>query len=366
MWRCGPDSGADCRVGLRAESWRKIRITLTSEVMAKTQSLCIGNLALRGGGILCEAELSFTTYGQLAQSADNAILITHGFTSSHQFIEEGGWATLAGPGCAIDTDKFFVVSSNMLGSSYGSTAPAGVDPNTARPYGPDFPAITLQDIVDAQYKLISLLGIKQLLAVIGPSYGGFQAFTWGVEYPDFVRALVPVESAPRAQSHFDGDALSARFALDPNWNSGRYYATGGIDQALIALRMETLRRYGVEEGLRATLPDQAAIEAEITRQAREWATSFDAHSLLVLGRAMNTFDVTADLGRVKARVLYVLSRTDALFPPSLAPQVMAAFAAAKVDASYFEIDTEHGHFGSDLDVQLWTPRLQSFLSELIS
>jgi homoserine O-acetyltransferase len=333
--------------------------------MAITQSLCIGNLALRSGDILHKAELAFTTYGHLADGGDNAILITHGFTSSHQFIEEGGWATLVGPGCAIDTDRFFVVSSNMLGSSYGSTAPASIDPKTARPYGPDFPPITLQDIVDAQYKLLSLLGIQQLVAVIGPSYGGFQAFTWGVAYPDFVRTLVPVESAPKAQSHFDGDAFSARFALDPNWNSGRYYATGGIDQAMIALRVETLRRYGVEEGLKATLPDQAAIDAEITRQARDWSTSFDAHSILVLGRALNTFDVTPDLGRVRARVLYVLSRTDALFPPSLAPQVMAALKAAKVDASYFEIDTEHGHFGSDLDVQQWAPRLKSFLSEPI-
>ena len=119
------------------------------------------------------------------------------------FVAERGWAALVGPGKAIDTDRFFVVSSNMLGSSYGSSAPASLNPGTGRRYGPDFPRITLPDIVAAQRRMLDGIGVKHLAAVIGNSYGGFQAFTWGVEYPDFMRGLVPVETAPKMRAPFD-------------------------------------------------------------------------------------------------------------------------------------------------------------------
>jgi homoserine O-acetyltransferase len=137
-----------------------------------------------------------------------------------------------------------------------------------------------------------------------------------------------------------------------------------VVDAMVVLREETLRRYGAEEGLMAQLHDRAAVAAEIARQARAWAQEFDAHSMLVLGRAMDRYDVSAELGRIRARVLYVLSRSDVLFPPSLAPQVMPALAAAGVDARYFEIDTPHGHLGSDVDVAQWAPVLAAFLGEL--
>lgn len=332
--------------------------------MPQTQFAEIGDLALRCGALLPGARLAYTTYGRLAADGRNAVLVTHGFTSSHRFIEQGGWGSLVGPGAAIDTDRFFVVSSNMLGSAYGSTAPASINPAAARPCGPDFPSITLPDIVGAQRKMLDLLGVRELLAVVGPSYGGFQAFTWGVEFPDFVRGLVPVESAPRALQPFNADAMLQRLATDPLWNGGHYYGDGVVLSTMVAQREATLRRYGVEEGLRARLPGEAAVQAEINRQAREWALAFDAHSLLVLGRAIDHYDVWADLGRIRARVLYVLSRTDALFPPTLARTVMPALAAAGVDARYFEIDTPHGHFGSDLDVALWAPTLATFLAEL--
>lgn len=331
---------------------------------AQTQTASIGQLELRHGGVLADARLAYCSYGRLAPGGRNAILVTHGFTSSHQFIEQGGWGSLLGPGRPLDTDRFFVVSSNMLGSSFGSTAPASIDPASGRPYGPDFPAITVADMVLAQRRLLDALGVQQLVAVIGPSYGGFQAFTWGVEFPDFMRALVPVESAPRAQQPFDDAALLRRLAGDPQWNGGHYYGSHGVLQTMTALRIETLRRYGAEQGLRAQGLDAAAIEAELLRQARPWAQSFDAHSLLALGRAINRYDVTDQLHRIRARVLYLLSRTDTVFPPSLAAPVMHALHSAGVDARYLEIDTEHGHLGSDLDVAQWAPVLSDFLDEL--
>lgn len=330
----------------------------------ETQIASIGNLELRQGGLLADARLGYCSYGRLAPDGRNAILVTHGFTSSHQFIEDPGWGSLLGPGRPLDTGRFFVVSSNMLGSCYGSTAPASIDPASGRPYGPDFPPITVADMVAAQRRLLDALGVRQLVAVIGPSYGGFQAFTWGVEYPDFMRGLVPVESAPRAHVPFDDAALLRRLAADPQWNGGHYYGGEGVLQTMTALRIETLRRYGAEQGLRAQGMDPAAIQAELLRQALPWAQAFDAHSLLALGRAINRYDVTSRLGQIRARVLYLLSRTDAVFPPSIAPPVMDAWRGAGVDARYVEIDTEHGHLGSAVDVAQWVPVLSGFLDEL--
>lgn len=331
----------------------------------------IGDLELRLGGTLRGAWLAYITRGRLAPDRRNAVLLTHGYTSSHTFIEggsgasEGGWSGLVGPGLAIDTDRFFVVSSNMLGSSFGSTAPRSPDPATGRPYGPEFPPITLTDIVAAQRRLLDALGVRGLQAVVGPSYGGFQAFTWGVEHPDFVRGLVAAVSGLTAPRSLDPAPLAARLAEDPNWNGGHYYdRPGGVLATLAAVREETLRRYGLDEELAQRLPDRAARDAEIGRRAREWAEAADAHSLLVLGRALDRYDLRSELGRIRARVLYVLSRTDRLFPPSLAAEVMPALAAAGVSATYAEIDSEHGHLASGTEAARWAPVLREFLERI--
>lgn len=337
--------------------------------MAATHIAQIGNLPLKFGGILLATEIAYVSYGRLARDGRNAILLTHGYTSSHLFADgsnasEGSWSGLVGPGRAIDTDRWFVVAPNMLGSSYGSAAPRSPNPATGRPYGPDFPPITLDDIVASQRRLLDGLGVKQLAAVVGPSYGGFQAFAWGVTYPDFVRGLVPVVTGLRAPRQLDIDAQIARFARDPNWNGGRYYETGGIVRTMTDIRAETLRGYGVEVDLAKRYPDQEARAVALEAVAREWAEAFDAHSLLVLGRAANAYDVAPLAARISAKVLYVLSRTDALFPPSLAPGVMETLQVAGVAARYHEIDSPHGHLASGVDSALWAPVLAAFLDEL--
>jgi homoserine O-acetyltransferase len=336
--------------------------------MAETKLGAIGDLPLQGGGVLRDAALAYVTYGTLEADGRNAVLLTHGYTSSHLFADdgpgasEGSWGGLVGPGRAIDTDRFFVVSSNMLGSSFGSTGPRSIDPATGRAYGPDFPPITLLDIVTAQRRLLDSLGVHGLIAVAGPSYGGFQAFTWGIAFPDFVRDLVCAVTGPRAPGT-DIDALLDRFADDPNWHGGHYEA-GGMLATMTALREATLRRYGIEAQLAGRLPDPAERAAEITRAARTWAEAFDAHSLLVLGRAATAFDVTAGLADLQARVLYVLSRSDSLFPPNLAPGVMAVLHAGGVDARYVEIDSPHGHLAPGIDSAKWAPQLAAFLAGL--
>lgn len=338
--------------------------------MSVTQIAPVGDLELALGGRLRNAELAYITYGTLAADGRNAVLLTHGYTSSHLFAHrregasEGSWGQLVGPGRTIDTDRYFVVSSNMLGSSYGSTGPKSIDPATGKPYGPGFPELTLADMVTAQRRLLDRLGVKHLVAVVGPSYGGFQAFAWGVQYPGFMDGIAPVVSAPKARADADAGALERRLAADPNWNGGWYYDRGGIAGTMAALREETLRRYGVEQELLPRIPDKAARDAEIRRQAEAWAREFDGHSLLVLGRCSKRFDVMPDLGRIKAKVLYVLSSTDLLFPPSLEGTVMGALRQAGVDARYFLLESAHGHLASGTDALKWAPALKSFLDAL--
>ena len=323
-----------------------------------------------GGETLPEVTIAYVTRGTLAADGRNAILITHGYTSGPRMIEpgvassEGAWSTLVSPGGPIDTNRYFVVCSNMLGSSYGSTNAASIDPRTGKPYGSKFPRITVEDIVTAQKRMLDALGVKHLRAVVGPSYGGFQAFQWGVTFPDFMDGIVPVVTSPRPPNSDRVAGLLKWFDPDPNWNGGDYYGTAGVKQTLTALRIDTLTRYGMANSLAARFPNKADATAELHRIASSWADVFDANSLFILGRAMETYDITSRFDRIKVPVLYVLSRTDALFPPSLAPGVMDGLKSAGVDATYFEIDSDHGHLASGADADKWAPALRAFMTRL--
>jgi homoserine O-acetyltransferase len=154
------------------------------------------------------------------------------------------------------------------------------------------------------------------------------------------------------------------FGPDPAFNNGDYYETGGVRATLTRLRIDTLTRYGLADSLAERFPDPAAREAELARIAGAWADVFDANSLFILGRAMESYDITRDYARIKVPVLYVLSTTDALFPPSLAPGVIAGLRAAGVDAQYFELVSDHGHLASGADADKWAPALRAFLQRL--
>lgn len=337
----------------------------------------IGELRLASGTVLPGVRLAYETYGNLNAAGDNAVLITHGYTSSHHaagryapgrappgLAEDAppSWSLMIGPGKPIDTDRFFVVSSNMLGSSYGSTGPASLNPATGQPWGPDFPAIAVTDIIAAQRVLLAQLGVRHLVAVMGTSYGGYQAFQWAVTYPEAMNAIIAVNTAPKGS----GDqgqtaALVERLAQDPNWNGGRYYANGGIQGVLTEMRVATLKNYGIEAQLTDAFPDPAAREAEIRRRATPWAQAFDGNSLVVLRRAAVEFNAERDFPKIKARVLYALTTTDRLFPPSIAPAVMQKLAEAGVDARFFEIRNGFGHIGANTESPDWVPTLAAFM-----
>lgn len=362
-----------CTTGAPPGSGSALAVDSSSLDAVVRRTFTVYGFRLEGGKVLPEMTLAYETYGRLAADGRNAILITHGFTSNYHAAGRyaatdrapGWWDGLIGPGKAIDTDRYFVVSSNMLGSSYGSTAPRSLNPATGKPYGPDFPALTVRDIVRAQRLLLSALGVNHLVAVAGPSYGGFQAFQWAVTYPDFMDGIAAVVTAPKPRADMEPvDVLLARFAADPAWNGGWHYDRGGIPVTLAADRYETLLRYGANEVLAATIPDQAAREARLRQMAETWAREFDPNSMLTLRRALSSFDATRDFHRIRAKVLYVLSRTDKLFPPSLAPAVMDGLAKAGVEARYVEIDTEFGHSASGPEWAKWGPALKTFLSSL--
>jgi homoserine O-acetyltransferase len=345
---------------------------MTELSRVERRTFALGDFRLANGAVLPGAALAYETYGRLAADGRNAVLVTHGYTSSGhaagRYADDdpapGWWDGIIGPGKPLDTERLFVVSSNMLGSSYGSTGPADTDPRTGKPHGPDFPEIALTDIVGAQRRLVEALGVKHLVAVAGQSYGGFQAFQWGIDHPDFMDGLAVVCSAPKGRGAIALEETQAKLARDPNWNGGWYYENGGIAPTMAALRFDTLRQYGYWEALAPRIPDAAAREATLRQMAAAWAREFDGNSLVALGRAAARFDVEAALGKIRAKVLYVLSSTDKLFPPSLAPEVMAKLETAGVRARYVPLESLNGHVASSTEPQKWGPALRAFIEEL--
>jgi homoserine O-acetyltransferase len=344
---------------------------MTGQSNAKTFST--SNYRLHSGGVLPEVSSGYATLGTLAPDRGNAVLITHGNTSGPQMIDPGGstgegsWNELVGPGKAIDTNRYFAICPNMLGSSYGSTNAASIDPATGKSYGPRFPDINVSDIVGTQRLLLDHLGIDRLVAIVGPSYGGFQAFQWAVNYPGAMKGIAAVVTSPlvpRERSEGNVARLLATLSKDPNWNGGDYYDRGGVLETMTQIRIATLKTYGIETRLQATMSDPEQIEAAIREEAARWASGFDANSLIILAKALRGFDVTAQFGQIKSKVLFVLSRTDKLFPPDIAPGVMQGLKAAGVDADYFLLDSELGHSASGLDAHKWAPRLKQFMDRL--
>jgi homoserine O-acetyltransferase len=341
--------------------------------MTEVKNFVTEDFRLRSGVVMPSVTIAYRTLGVLAPDHNNVVLVTHGNTSGPQMIDPGGstgegsWNELVGPGKPVDTDRYFVICPNMLGSSYGSTNAASLDPLTGKPYGPRFPDITVSDIVATQRALLAHLGIERLVAIVGPSYGGFQAFQWAVDYPGMMRGIAAVVTAPRLpRERADGNVerLLATLSSDPNWNGGDYYDRGGVLESMIQIRSATLKTYGIETRLRDTMSDPADIEAAIREEATRWARGFDANSLLILAKALRGFDVTAQLRDIRCKVLYVLSRTDRLFPPELASGVMQALKDAGVDADYFLLDSEYGHSASGREADKWGPRLRQFMERL--
>lgn len=325
----------------------------------------IGPLVLASGFELPDVTVAYSTFGNLSASGDNAVLITHGYTSSHLMLTnvhhtaEGSWASLVGPGRTLDTDKYFVVCSNMLGSSFGTTGPNSINPSTGEPWGLDFPDITLGDIVEVQHRLLRKLGVRHLRMVAGPSYGGWQSLQWGISHPDLVDAIGSFVSGLKAPDDSNPEARLAELSASPEWNGGKYHSSGGMKQTLFEVRYKTLVNYGLERVYEDRIPDPAERMALLEKQARQWAEGYDPMSFVVLGRAAQKFDIRTQLAKIRAKVVFMVCTTDKIFPPN--PDTVERLKSLAGPYRYVELDSPYGHMASGIESR----KLESSLTWLL-
>lgn len=342
-------------------------------------------LVLKRGGCLTDVTVAYETYGTLSAAADNAILVAHALTgdthvASHdQYDERGWWEPLIGAGRPIDTDRFFVICVNVLGGCQGTTGPASLDPSTDRPYGMNFPEITINDIVQVQKRLLDKLGINHLAMVVGGSMGGMQALEWAVNYPGFMDAVAiiaaPGYSAPQAIAY--NRVGRQAIMLDPNWKNGDYYGEAGPEKGLAAARALGMITYQSEKSMaykfgRRTRSGQFEVENYLDHQGASIVKRFDANSYLYLLRALDLFDISAGyasyeaaLTRIAARVLVVGVSSDILYPPHQQQELAEAMRRVGVRADFAVIDSPHGHDGFLIDFHLLRPILVDFINKAL-
>jgi len=349
-------------------------------------------LPLDSGKTLAPVTLAYQTYGTLNDDKSNAVLLCHA-TSGDQFVasdnpitgKPGWWTEMVGPGKPIDTDRFFVICANVLGSCMGSTGPASPGPD-GKPYGTSFPVITIRDMVRAQVKLLEALGIERLHAVVGGSMGGMQALSLAANWPDIAeRVLVIAATAtmPAQNIAFQEVGRQAIMA-DPDWQGGHYHGTGrqpdaGLAVARMTAHITYLSESSLTEKFGRRLQDRAAktfgfdadfqVESYLRYQGSSFTSRFDANAYLYLTRAMSYFDLTEDHGRKladvymgsPARFCLVSFDSDWLYPTVESRRIAHALNAAGVPVSFVELSAPFGHDSFLLDVPELDRVVEGFL-----
>ena len=352
--------------------------TVTPQFMSFSQAL-----PLQGGGSLRDYHLSYETYGSLNAERSNAVLICHALNASHhvagsyagQAKSEGWWDNMIGPGKPVDTNRFFVIGVNNLGSCFGSTGPMHTNPDTGRIYGADFPVVTVEDWVDAQARLVEALGITQLAAVMGGSLGGMQALSWSLRYPEKLRHAVVIASAPNlnAENIAFNEVARRAIATDPDFHGGHFYEHGVVPKrGLRIARMLGHITYLSDDVMNtkfgrmlqngdvlkySTQEIEFQIESYLRHQGDKFSEYFDANTYLLITRALDYFDpakahahnLTQALARATAQFLLVSFTTDWRFAPARSREMVQALVANQRDVSYAEIDAPHGHDAFLLD-----------------
>ncbi|MDE0877406.1 MAG: homoserine O-acetyltransferase [Sphingomonas bacterium] len=339
-----------------------------------------GPLPLDGGGSLSPVDIAYETYGTLAPDAGNAVLVCHALTMDQYVASDhprtgkpGWWRKMVGPGCPIDTDRYFVVCSNVIGSCMGSSGPASIDPASAKPYAMMFPVITIRDMVRAQAMLLDHLGIARLKAVVGGSMGGMQALSWPATFPDRVEAAIVIASTARhtAQNIAFHEVGRQAVMADPRWQAGDYYGgdapAAGLAVARMAAHITYLSEAGLTEkfGRRLQARDAKSfgfdadfqVESYLRHQGLSFVDRFDANSYLYITRAMDYFDLAEEHGGLlanafrgtAARFCLVSFDTDWLYPTTESRTIVHALNAAGARASFVELSSPYGHDAFLLD-----------------
>ena len=350
-------------------------------------------LALDCGRTLKGVNIRYETVGTLAPDRSNAILITHALSGDAHVCgrhapedpKPGWWDEMVGPGRAIDTNRYFVICSNVLGSCAGSTGPRSVNPDTGNPYNLDFPVITIRDMVRAQRYLIDYLGIEKLLSVVGGSMGGMQAMEWAINYPDRLDSAVPIATTSQLSPQSIAFDWVGREAIkyDPNWNNGNYSADHVPDRGLAAARMLAHITYLSDESMSLKfgrdLQDadsysfdfhrDFAVESYLEHQGRRFVERFDANSYFYITRAMDYFDLAARAGgdlakafsTATAAFLVVSFSSDWLFPTAESRKIVNALLKNRLNVSFCEIKSAYGHDAFLLEADVLGPMLRDFL-----
>jgi len=353
-------------------------------------------LFLQSGRILGPIQVAYETYGELNAAKDNVVLVCHALSGDahaagyHSLDDRkpGWWDPMIGPGRAIDTDKYFVVCSNVLGSCKGTTGPADVNPRTGRPFGMKFPVVTVRDMVDVEAVLLDHLGIGEVLTVIGGSMGGMQALQWAVTYPKRVRSIVPISTTGASSPLSIGFNKVCRRAImnDPNWRYGDYYDSGEppVDGLALArmvghltfmsdnsMRKKFGRRISGREGIYA-FTAQYDVERYLHYNGYNFPPRFDANSYLYLTKALDTFDLGADyaggmeeaLRLIEAPVRFFTFTSDWLYHPEDTEELTAILKKLGKEVEHLSIQSDYGHDSFLVEYDLFSHHVTEFIEAI--
>lgn len=348
-------------------------------------------LPLSGGGVLAPVEITYETWGALTPERDNAILVLHALSGdSHVTSDpqdssspEGWWGDFVGPGRAIDTDRYFVICSNVVGGCSGSTGPSSIDPSTGKPYALDFPMVTIEDMVDAQLALVESLGIPKLLGVVGGSLGGMQALSWASRHPDRVGTCLAVATTWGISAQSIGFNEVGRRAIlaDPRFDGGRYVPDAAPADGLAIARMIGHITYLSDESMSRKFGRRLRgnerlygfgtdfeVESYLTYQGSKFVDRFDANSYLYLTKAMDYFSLAPDRAGLTevfqgspVRFLLLSFSSDWLFPTYQTRDLADALSAAGAEVTFSEIESGYGHDAFLLEVDDQREFVEPFL-----
>jgi homoserine O-acetyltransferase len=371
------------------ETDKTIRIIETSYV---TLAQPPDDLILESGERLGPITIAYETYGQLNKARTNAVLLFHALSGDahaagyHAGDERPGWWDgMIGPAKAFDTDRYFIICSNVIGGCMGSTGPSSVNPKTGRPYGLDFPIITIKDMINAQARLLDYLGIGSLLCVAGGSMGGMLALQFVVSYPSRVRSAIPVATTARhsAQQIAFNEVGRQAIMADPNWNNGDYYdgtpPTRGLSVARMVGHITYMSDASMAEKFGRRLKDRVEnekfepdfeVEGYLQYRGDNFVKRFDANSYLYITKALDYFDLDNGKGLnqvlkgIKARFLVMAFKSDWLYPAYQSREIVKACKLAGVDATYCELNSSYGHDAFLLEIEEQEYLVKHFLSNI--
>lgn len=368
---------------------------MTSLGIVAPQSMFFSTpLPLQSGAELTDYTLVYETYGTLNADHSNAVLVCHALNASHHVAGSyengvmGWWDNMIGPGKALDTDKFFVIGVNNLGSCFGSTGPMHANPATGKPYGANFPVVTVEDWVQSQARLADALGIQQFAAVMGGSLGGMQALAWSILYPQRLRHCVVIASTPKltAQNIAFDDVARQAILTDPDFHGGDYYAHGVVPKnGLRVARMLGHITYLSDDDMAVKFGRDLRsgsyqfgfgidfeIESYLRYQGDKFSEYFDANTYLLITKALDYFDPAKDFGgdltktlsNTRAQFLLVSFTTDWRFAPERSHEMVQALVNNKRTVTYAEIDAPHGHDAFLLDDQRYMNVVRSYFARV--